>query len=87
MRCVRLGTQRPETLQVQAGIREKSGSGSSPWAIRSEVIRWLLLHWTLLPQHLYPGSLCRGDAPGPEAGSERAVGRETAVQTPGKRIP
>jgi len=50
-----------------------------------------LLHWTLLPQHPYAWLFLQEERfeseAGPEAGSERPVGRETAVQTPGKRIP
>ena len=50
-----------------------------------------LLRWTLLPQHPYVWLFQQEERfeseGGPEAGSERPVGREPPVQTPGKRFP
>jgi len=83
-----------EARELTPGVREKSGSGSYPWAIRSEVIRWLIwMCWIgrSLRSTSTLGSFCRKNGlrakPGLEAGSEQPVGRETAVQTPGKSIP
>lgn len=85
---------RPGTARLRAGIRQKSGSGSPPMGdqIRSDSLaRIVLVRWPTLaaPLRLWPvlQGQSFGSEPGPPPGSERAVGREAAAETPGERMP
>lgn len=86
--------------RAQRGRRRYDWDSGEEWIrvlsvgdqIRSDSLaRMDLLHWTLSPQHPYAWLFLQEEQferrPGLETGSEQPVGRETAVQTPGKRIP